>query len=193
MSKEQRARSAEPAVTHVDDDSTREDLQRRMEEARESIAQTVSEIKETVTDKYQSVRESVEGALDWREQFRNHPVAWIVGALAVGYVLGNSAAAALKGGSDDDHLLSRLSALADRFADELSDHGMKILTPALGGAVLFPVLVDKFGELSGLDLSGLMSQLTADGGKGKKKKKTGGKKQGKNGKKGKRAKRSTKV
>jgi hypothetical protein len=34
------------------DVSAKEELQRRMDEARESIAQTVGEIKETVTDKY---------------------------------------------------------------------------------------------------------------------------------------------
>jgi hypothetical protein len=192
MSKEQMARAAEPRTAHGEEDSTREDLRRQMEEARESIAQTVGEIKETVTDKYQSVKGSVEGALDWREQFRSHPVAWLVGALAVGYVLGNSFSAALKGGSDDDRLLSHLSALADRFADELADHGMKVLGPVLGGAVLFPVLADKFGEMSGLDLTGLVSRLAADvetgaAGKGKRKK-AGGKKQGRKGKRGKQAK-----
>jgi hypothetical protein len=149
-----------------------------------------------VADKYESVKETVEGALDWREQFRNHPVAWALGALAVGYVLGNSVAAAVRGAGEDDRLISQLSALAERFTDELTEHGMKILTPVLSGAVLMPILIDKVGELSGLDLSGLASQLAApqDGGKGKGKgKKSDEKKKVKRGKKGKKDKRPDSV
>jgi hypothetical protein len=185
MSKEQKAIAAGGSVADAD---AKELLQRQLEETRESIAQTFTDIKDAVTDKYESVKESVEGALDWREQFRSHPVAWSLGALAVGYVLGNSVAAAARGAGEDDRLLSQLSALAERFTDELSDQGMKILTPVLSGAVLVPILIDKVGELSGLDLSGLAAQLTApqDGGRGKapgkgKKKKGGGKKKGKKG------------
>lgn len=197
MSKEQRARSVGSATAPAAGEAggeTKEALERRMDEARESIAQTVTEIKDTVVDKYEAVKESVEGALDWREQFRSHPVAWALGALAVGYVVGNSVAAAARGAGDDDRLISQLSALADRFTDELSEQGMKILTPVLSGAVLVPILIDKVGELSGLDLSGLAAHLAAgqDGGKAKasakgKKKKNGGKKKGKKEKKSKRA------
>src|SRR3712207_5934561 len=117
MSKEQRARAA------GEGGDAREVLQRQMEEARESIAQTVTDIRETVADKYESVKESVEGALDWREQFRAHPMAWALGAMAVGYVLGNSVAAAARGAGEDDRLISQLSTLADRFTDELSEQG----------------------------------------------------------------------
>ena len=46
------ARAPEPAG---DADSTKAELQRRMEEARESISQTVTEIKETVVNQYQQV------------------------------------------------------------------------------------------------------------------------------------------
>ncbi len=59
----------------------------------------------------------------------------------------------------------------------------------LSGAGLVSILIDKVGELSGLDLSGLAAQLSAqDGGNGKdsgkgKKKKGDGKKQGKKSKK----------
>ena len=191
MSKEQRAHAAREGEGGGD----REILQRRMEEARDSIAQTVTEIKDTVADKYEAVRESVEGALDWREQFRSHPVAWALGALAVGYVLGNSVSAAVRGAGEDDHLISHLNALAGRFTDELSEQGMKILTPVLSGAVLVPILIDKVGELSGLDLAGLGPQMAAalDGGgkasaKGKSKK-GGAKKKGKKVKKDKKDKR----
>lgn len=192
MSKEQRVRAAEAEAGG----DSKEALERRMEEARESIAQTVSEIKDTVVDKYESVKESVEGALDWREQFRSHPVAWALGALAVGYVLGNSVSAAVRGAGEDDHLISHLNALAGRFTEELSEQGMKILTPVLSGAVLVPILIDKVGELSGLDLSGLGPRLAAalDGGNGRasakgKGKKGGAKKKGGKGKKDKKDKR----
>lgn len=51
--------------------------------------------------------------------------------------------------------------------------------------MLVPILIDKVGELSGLDLSGLAAQLSAqDDGEGKA---SGKKKQGKKGKKSKSA------
>jgi hypothetical protein len=71
-----------------DTDSTKAELQRRMEEARESITQTVTEIKDTVANQYQAVRDTVTEALDWREQFRKRPVAFSVGALSAGFILG---------------------------------------------------------------------------------------------------------
>lgn len=86
-----------------DEDATKAELQRRMEEARESITQTVTEIKETVTNQYQAVRQSVTEALDWREQYRKRPVAWSVGALSVGFIVGYGLGGALTGeGSDED-------------------------------------------------------------------------------------------
>jgi|GEM_PF-357703 len=86
----------------ADEDYTKAELQRRMEEARESITQTVTEIKDTVANQYQSVRDSVSEALDWREQFRKRPVAWTVGALGVGLVVGYSLGGAIAGDGDDD-------------------------------------------------------------------------------------------
>ena len=63
---------------------------------------------------------------------------------------------------------------------------MKILTPVLSGAVLVPILIDKVGEISGVDLSGLTAQFAGQSeaaGSGrvkeKKKKKSGGRKRGK--------------
>jgi ElaB/YqjD/DUF883 family membrane-anchored ribosome-binding protein len=71
-----------------DDDATKAELQRRMEEARESISQTVTEIKDTVSNQYQNVRESINEALDWKEHYRKRPVAFTVGALSFGFLLG---------------------------------------------------------------------------------------------------------
>ena len=164
------------------DESTKETLQRQMEEARESISQTVTDIKDTVVDQVQSVKETVAETLDWREQFRGHPVAWCIGALSVGYVIGKSASAAFKGTKDDDALLSHLAALGEHFTDELSRQGMNLLAPALTGTVLVPVLTGKLKEITGMDFSDLVTQLLAQNGAGvkrSKKKKASGKKKGK--------------
>ena len=80
-----------------DDEPSKEELQRRMEEARETITQTVTEIKETVTNQYYSMKETVSDALDWRHHFRNNPVAFSVGALSVGFLVGYGLAGTLKG------------------------------------------------------------------------------------------------
>jgi ElaB/YqjD/DUF883 family membrane-anchored ribosome-binding protein len=90
-----------PELTRDEADPTKEELQRRMEEARDSISQTVSEIKDTVTTQYENVRESISQSLDWREQYRRRPVAFSVGALGVGLVLGYSVGGAFGGGGDD--------------------------------------------------------------------------------------------
>ena len=66
------------------EDLSKEELQRRMGEARDSISSTVSEIKETVAHQVQAVKDT----LDWREQFKKRPVVWSVGALGVGFLVG---------------------------------------------------------------------------------------------------------
>ncbi|MDT4951898.1 MAG: hypothetical protein QOJ02_36 [Acidobacteriota bacterium] len=87
-----------------DVEPSKEELQRRMEEARESITQTVTEIKETVTNQYYSVKETVSDALDWRHHFRQRPIAFSVGALSVGFLVGYGLAGAFKGdGSGSDY------------------------------------------------------------------------------------------
>lgn len=85
-----------------DEDTTKAELQRRMEQARETITQTVTEIKDTVANQYQSVRESINETLDWREQYRKRPVAFSLGALSVGFIVGYSIAGAVKGERADD-------------------------------------------------------------------------------------------
>jgi ElaB/YqjD/DUF883 family membrane-anchored ribosome-binding protein len=92
------ARATEPAGD--DADSTKAELQRRMEEARESISQTVTEIKETVVNQYQQVKETVSDALDWREQYRRHTLPFTIGAFAVGALTGYALMGAFKGDGD---------------------------------------------------------------------------------------------
>src|SRR2546426_12510051 len=77
---------------------SKEELQRRMEEARDSIKNPVTEIKENVTQQYASVKD----ALDWRERFNRQPVAWSLGAAGVGFFVGYGIAAALTGDDDDN-------------------------------------------------------------------------------------------
>src|ERR687884_1720832 len=80
---------------------SKEELQRRMEEARHEITQAVTEIKETVTNQYYSMKETVSDALDWRHHFRKNPVAFSLGALSVGALVGYGLASALKGNGHD--------------------------------------------------------------------------------------------
>jgi hypothetical protein len=95
--------TARAADTGDTDDLSKAELQRRMEEARESISQTVAEIKDTVVNQYQSVKETVVETLDWREQYRKRPLAWSLGAMGAGFIVGYSVVGGLlKGDSHDD-------------------------------------------------------------------------------------------
>jgi hypothetical protein len=82
------------------EEPSKEELQRRMDQARDSISNTVTEIKETVANQVQAVKET----LDWREQFKKRPVAWSVGAAGVGFMFGYGLAAAVKGDQRDEDL-----------------------------------------------------------------------------------------
>lgn len=92
-------RANEPSgpVAKVGPDSSKEELQHRMEAARESISHTVDEIKDTVVNQYESVKESVSQTLDWHEQVKKRPVAWSAGALGAGFIVGYGVAAVVKG------------------------------------------------------------------------------------------------
>lgn len=142
--------AARGGVTTAAKEPTKAQLQRRMEEAREDISQTVEEIKDTVTESYESVKETVSDALDWREQFRKHSIAWSLGALAVGYIVGNGLAASLqdttpkKKGRKSNGLFDEVYAFGERLSDELSDVAQTVLLPALS---------KKVKDTFGIDLS----------------------------------------
>jgi hypothetical protein len=124
---------------------TKAELQRRMEAAREDISQTVEEIKDTVTEQYESVKETVTETLDWREQFRKHSIAWSLGALTVGFVVGNGIAAALqdapkKKGHRSSGFVDEIYAIGEKLSEEFSEVAQTILLPALGKKIR-----DKFG------------------------------------------------
>ncbi|HEY2974150.1 MAG TPA: hypothetical protein VGJ48_16665 [Pyrinomonadaceae bacterium] len=80
------------------EEPSKEELQRRMDEARDSITNTVTEIKENVAQQYENVKD----ALDWREHFKRQPLAWSLGAAGVGFFVGYGVAAAIKGDDYDE-------------------------------------------------------------------------------------------
>jgi hypothetical protein len=90
------------------EEPSKEELQRRMGEARDSITNTVSEIKETVANQVQAVKDT----LDWREQFKKRPVAWSAAAMGVGFCTGYCIANYVKGDEREYH-----SAI-DRYGEE---------------------------------------------------------------------------
>lgn len=91
------ARARENAGETWGEEPSKEELQRRMEEARDSITNTVTEIKENVAQQVENVKE----ALDWREHFKRQPLAWSLGAAGVGFFVGYGVAAAIKGEGGD--------------------------------------------------------------------------------------------
>ena len=105
---EERALGLARAQEYSTEEPSKEELQRRMNEARGSITNTVSEIKETVANQVQAVKDT----LDWREQFKKRPVVWSAAALGVGFATGYCIASFAKGESSDYH-----SAI-DRYGEE---------------------------------------------------------------------------
>src|SRR4051795_11024098 len=98
MAEERTLGLAPPQDLTTDEEPSKEELQRRLGQARDSISHTVTEIKETVANQVQAVKET----LDWREQFKRRPVAWSAGAVGVGFLVGYGVAAIVKGESDSE-------------------------------------------------------------------------------------------
>jgi hypothetical protein len=96
------ARAGETSIEETSKpEPSKEELQRRMGEARQSISQTVAEIKDNVVHQYESVKETISETLDWREQFKKRPVAWTAGAAGAGFLTGYCVTAMIKGDNDD--------------------------------------------------------------------------------------------
>jgi len=93
------------------EEPSKEELQRRLGQARDSITSTVSEIKETVANQVQAVKDT----LDWREQFKRRPVVWSAAALGVGFCTGYCIANYVKG--DNDYY-----AAIDRYGEESKNY-----------------------------------------------------------------------
>src|SRR4026208_2134575 len=90
---EERTLGLARAHEQTSEEPSKEELQRRLGEARDSITSTVTEIKETVASQVKAVKDT----LDWREQFKRRPVAWSAAALGAGFATGYCIAAFAKG------------------------------------------------------------------------------------------------
>lgn len=126
---EERTLGLARAPEQTAEEPSKEELQRRLEDARDSISSTVTEIKETVAHQVQAVKDT----LDWREQFKKRPVAWCAGALGVGFSLGYCIANYAK---DDDR--STYNSAIDRFGEE-SDRYASQAFHASNAAMTSPV------------------------------------------------------
>lgn len=131
------ARATDSTADADSTDSTKAELQRRMEEARESITQTVTEIKDTVVTQYQQVKDNISDTLDWREQYRRHTVPFTVGAFAVGALAGYTVMGAFKGegggeyDGEDDGAFDRIEKGFDRGVGARRSYAAQ---PVLGGS-----------------------------------------------------------
>ncbi len=135
------------------DEVSKEELQRRMEEARDSITSTVTEIKENVAQQYETVKD----ALDWREHFKKAPVAWSLGAAGVGFFMGYGIAAVVAGDEDDKihysssaaHSLSASPALSQRdFAQRAASESFSAEPTKTNGKDEGPGLLERFKDTS---------------------------------------------
>lgn len=131
-----------------DREPTKQELERQMERTRESLADTIGEIRETVEQEVAAAKQTVSGVLDYREQFKNEPLVWSLGALSAGFALGYTLGYAhknTKGGKQ-----SQLVAFADSMVDELSTVGQGFVMPALNS---------KIRELFGFDFTELLKDM----------------------------------
>lgn len=149
MSTETSARRAKPTTEATDREPTKRELERQMELTRESLAETIGEIKETVEQEFASAKQTVSGVLDYREQFKNEPLVWSLGALSAGFALGYTLGYAHKHTKRGKQ--SQLVAFADSMVDELSTMGQGFVMPALNL---------KIKELFGFDFSELLQDMS---------------------------------
>src|SRR4030095_13365193 len=142
-----------PADGTTSSETTKEELQQRVDTARESISQTVGEIRDTVEGQYESVKATVSGILDWREGFRREPIVWSLGTLsagfALGYTLGVGEKRSRRAGSSP-----ALAAFAEGLIDQIR---------AASGKVPLGTLRPRVRALFGFDLSDLLAEIGAMG------------------------------
>ena len=144
MTNDQRERETESTAR----EPSKRELERQMQRTRESLAETIGEIKDTVEHEYASAKRTVSGVLDYREQFKDEPLAWSLGALSAGFALGYTLGYAHKNSKHGKQ--SQLAAFADSMVDELSTVGQGLVMPALNM---------KIKELFGFDFSELLEDM----------------------------------
>jgi len=84
------------------EESSSLDLEHRMDEARESITDAVSEINEASVNQDDSVADHNAGVSGWDEHLRKHPIAFGLGALGVGLLVGYGLAGIIEGEDESD-------------------------------------------------------------------------------------------
>jgi hypothetical protein len=147
---EERAVESAAAGPLVERRQAKTQLQRQMNEARDSISHTVEEIKETVEEQYEAVKRTVDGVLDWREQFQKEPIVWSVGALSAGFALGYTLGYTHKNVGRSRQPRSGVAAFANSLIDELS---------TVGNSLVMPSLNSKIKELFGFDFSDMLEEI----------------------------------
>ena len=137
------ARARETSNETWGEEPSKEELQRRMEEARDSITNTVTEIKENVAQQVENVKD----ALDWREHFKRQPLAWSLGAAGVGFFVGYGIAAAVTG-DDRDEIRYSSSPAYSLSAQPGTGEALNEETTKPNGKDGGPGLLDRFRETS---------------------------------------------
>jgi hypothetical protein len=137
------ARARETSTETFGKEPSKEELQRRMEEARDSITNTVTEIKENVAQQVENVKD----ALDWREHFKRQPLAWSLGAAGVGFFVGYGIAAAITG-DDRDEIRYSPSPSYSLAAPPVTREASHVETTKPNGKDDGPGLLERFRETS---------------------------------------------
>jgi hypothetical protein len=88
--------------TSVTGQQSPEQLQAQLDQTRESISKTVTEIQDTMTTEYNTVKTNLSEKLDWRQQVRQHPMAFSLGALAIGLLIGRGLSSNMSSDTDMD-------------------------------------------------------------------------------------------
>jgi hypothetical protein len=133
------------------EEPTKAELQRRMEKTRENLAESVEELKERVEQQYDSVKETVTGVLQYREQFKDEPLVWSLGALSAGFALGYTLGYAHKNIKHSGRNHSQIAEFADTITRQLSTVGEHLVMPALNVQIK---------ELFGFDFAKLLEEMS---------------------------------
>ena len=144
MAEERTLGIARARETWDDDQPSKEELQRRMDEARDSITNTVSEIKDNVALQVETVKD----ALDWREHFKKQPLAWSLGAAGVGFMVGYGLGSIIRG--DDDDPPEYLSETPGTYARSLARESLRAPIET-NGKDDGPGVLQRFKETSAYD------------------------------------------
>jgi len=126
---EERTLGLARAQEQTGEEPSKEELQRRLGEARDSITTTVSEIKETVANQVQAVKDT----LDWREQFKRRPVAWSAAALGVGFCTGYCIANYVKSDTSDYY------AASDRYGERYGEKSKQYASQNFVSSAAMPI------------------------------------------------------